>query len=420
MVRIMIFTILLIILGVILLPSCFAPIEADYNNPIATEHDSYDNGLTMTTTQVITHYFPFYINGSVTNPLPSDVIILGDMGDYDYLVNINGGRLPPDGGYNVRVGDDWNNHQLAMNTFYHPSVNLVTQFPFGDGIVPHYEVLNPHTHKKIASIFAPNQYQPYLDVHDLQFNPSGDRVIMTIYYPSDQNHIVRGNVTQLLDIVLIEMNWPELDTITFEWHGKDHLNPNLAYNDMVDGQPYSYAHVNSLEYSKDGTKMLVSARHTSQVFQIDMATGLIDWKLGGKDSDYLFPDDKGFKYQHSASYTHYGVLLYDNQAGPIGDKQSRIVEYELVEYAGIKEAVKRMEYVTGSYNSVQGSVTRLDDTMINETTVLGLGSCRNTDPNCPLLIVLDKAWRKIGEASMPYGITTHKSYRANPMPKIIP
>ena len=104
-----------------------------------------------------------------------------------------------------------------------------------------------------------------------------------------------------------------------------------------------YVHVNSMDYTlkEDGTvdKLLVSMRDQSAVYQFDMATGAIDWILGGKastlsgyeefTSDRLDDNGAGFKAltfgQHFARYANKKedgtvegnpvVSIFDNQTG---------------------------------------------------------------------------------------------------------
>jgi hypothetical protein len=65
--------------------------------------------------------------------------------------------------------------------------------------------------------------------------------------------------------------------------------------------PWDYAHTNAVEEGPDGD-LLMSARNTWTVYEIDRETGAINWRLGGKRSDFKVGAGAHFAWQHDARW----------------------------------------------------------------------------------------------------------------------
>ncbi|WP_166983800.1 arylsulfotransferase family protein [Paramicrobacterium fandaimingii] len=77
-------------------------------------------------------------------------------------------------------------------------------------------------------------------------------------------------------------------------------------------------HVNSVE--DDGDRLIISCRHTCAIYAITRATAKLQWRLGGKKSDFDVEKDAEFSWQHDARWHGDGKLsLFDN-AGVSGDE----------------------------------------------------------------------------------------------------
>jgi hypothetical protein len=51
----------------------------------------------------------------------------------------------------------------------------------------------------------------------------------------------------------------------------------------------------------DGNAM-ISARHTWAVYKIDLSSGEVRWRFGGKRSDFDLPASATFTWQHDAQF----------------------------------------------------------------------------------------------------------------------
>jgi len=124
---------------------------------------------------------------------------------------------------------------------------------------------------------------------------------------------IRDGVVQEVDIAT--------GKVVFEWHALDHVPVADSYQTFKEGdgtqkQPFDYFHLNSV--SDDGPDhLLVSARHTHTVYELDRSTGDITWQLGGRHSDFDFGPGAGFAWQHDARRQDDGTItVFDNEAAP--------------------------------------------------------------------------------------------------------
>jgi hypothetical protein len=107
--------------------------------------------------------------------------------------------------------------------------------------------------------------------------------------------------------------------VLFEWHSARHVSPAESYLPLGKKggrfkSPYDYFHINSVALDGNGN-LLVSARHTSTVYEIRKSDGKILWRLGGKKSDFTFEAGARFAWQHDARRQPDGTItLFDNAA----------------------------------------------------------------------------------------------------------
>ncbi|NGO69755.1 arylsulfotransferase family protein [Streptomyces boncukensis] len=171
-------------------------------------------------------------------------------------------------------------------------------------------VLLDTSYQEVASFAMKGGYST--DVHDFRISPDGKRVLLMSYDPvpydlSEHGGPKDGTVT---DAVIQEQDI-ETGEVTFEWSALDHI-PLTETQVSLDTPTVDYVHVNSLAYEDDGT-LLASARHSSTVYKIDKGSGKIEWRLGGKNSDFSVGSlADAFSFQHDAR------RLRDGPPGPGG------------------------------------------------------------------------------------------------------
>jgi hypothetical protein len=177
----------------------------------------------------------------------------------------------------------------------------------------------------------------------------------------------QGSVTRLVS--LFDLLDPAVDrtnasdtTEGFFWMGCDGEAPSE-----------DWTHANSIWVTDDGS-YIVSIRHLNQVIAIAPDLQTVLWRLGGPNSDFIFPDPSDqFYFQHSAKIMPNGnLLLFDNgnvRPEAEGGQYSRALELEL-DLANM-EARKVWEYrsTPDLYASCCSSVQRLE----NGNTVMVFG-----------------------------------------------
>jgi len=157
------------------------------------------------------------------------------------------------------------------------------------------------------------------DIHDFQLTPSGT-ALMTIYDKVPMNLASVGGPKNgyVLEGTVQEVSLAT-GKVLFEWHSAKHVSPAESYLPLgkkAGGfkSPYDYFHINSVALDTDGS-LIVSARHTSAVYDIRKSDGKIVWRLGGKKSDFTFGAGAKFAWQHDARRQTDGTLtLFDNAA----------------------------------------------------------------------------------------------------------
>ena len=155
------------------------------------------------------------------------------------------------------------------------------------------------------------------DIHEFSITPR-DTAWLTIFHRVDVHGApVLEGVVQELDIATRR--------VLFEWHSIRHvaLGESYAERPPKRSTPYDYFHVNSIDVEPDGN-LLVSARNTHAVYELDRRSGRILWRLGGKRSDFTFGRGARFAWQHDARRLPNGTIsLFDNEAAPEAGPQSR-------------------------------------------------------------------------------------------------
>lgn len=174
-----------------------------------------------------------------------------------------------------------------------------------------------------------------------------DTVLLMAYEPVrlDLSGVGGPRDGMVIDNVVQEIE-PETGAVLFEWHGVGQVA--LAETYLGDPEPddrYDYLHTNAIDVDDDG-HLLVSARHTCTVYRLDRRTGSVQWRLGGRESDFDLGEGAAFLKQHDVRRQPDGtVTILDNggECGHASRDHSRGIVLELDEEAMTAELVR--EYV---------------------------------------------------------------------------
>ena len=103
---------------------------------------------------------------------------------------------------------------------------------------------------------------------------------------------------QLIDSAIQEINIAT-GGVVWQWRASRHVPVSDSYAVKRGNGRYDFFHLNSIEQLPNGN-LLVSARHTWTVYEINKHTGAIVWQLGGKHSSFKFGPGAQFEWQHDA------------------------------------------------------------------------------------------------------------------------
>jgi hypothetical protein len=263
-------------------------------------------------------------------------------------------------------------------------------------------VILDQTYKPIRTISIANGFRP--DLHEFIITPRGTALFVS--YPivaADLSEFGSSRQGRLVDSVIQEVDIAT-GLVVFEWHSYGKISVRDSFSRPVPSPnvPWDYAHTNAVEEGPDGD-LLMSARNTWAVYEIDRETGAINWRLGGKHSDFKLGAGAHFAWQHDARWRSDGALtLFDNSAFPPVRKHSRALALKLDETAHTATLLSARKHPRGLLAATQGSVQELP----GGDAFVGWGSQRYLTEFSPAGGVLWDARLSVG----------YESYRAYRMP----
>ncbi len=184
-------------------------------------------------------------------------------------------------------------------------------FLFGHGN-GEYELVDQH-YNPVATIRAGNGLQA--DLHDMQITPQNTAIVLA-YAPVAADLTAFGGPSNgtVLDNVIQEVDIPT-GNVLFEWHSLDHigLDKSLVPPSPDPAFAWDYLHMNAIAVDNDGN-LLVSGRHSSNVYKVNRTTGALMWTLGrGGDFAPSFPVSGWFQCQHDVRRRPDGTIsVFDN------------------------------------------------------------------------------------------------------------
>lgn len=166
---------------------------------------------------------------------------------------------------------------------------------------------------KIGEVRPGDGYEA--DLHEFEITPRSTALVLA-YVPVDFG----GEVC--MDESVQEIDVPT-GLVLFEWDSLGQISSKESFAPHNKGQPFDLAHVNSLQMEPSGN-ILISARHTNAVYELNHQTAQINWRLGGNRSDFDLSNQSQFIGQHDARLQADGsITMYDN-GGPTGtERESR-------------------------------------------------------------------------------------------------
>lgn len=237
-----------------------------------------------------------------------------------------------------------------------PSGVLTYSSPFVD---PTRYVMNT-SFQVIDSFKCGNGYVD--DGHDFKILPNGDIILLADdYIKMDMSKIVPGGDTNatVTDCVIQELD-PNKDVI-FQWRAIDHFKITDGIQTNLTDSLVDPFHCNAITLDADGN-ILLSSRYLSEITKINIKTGDIMWRLGGKNNQFTFVNDPiRFSYQHDIRMLPNGDITLMDNGNLHSPPFSRAVEYKLDEVNKIATLVWQFRHSPDTYDAFMGNVQRLPD-----------------------------------------------------------
>jgi hypothetical protein len=193
----------------------------------------------------------------------------------------------------------------------------ILKLGFGQG---EDEIYNT-SYQPIAHVHAGNGYRA--DLHEFLLTPPGtawldafDPVELNLTSSGGSPHaVVNDSVVQEIDV--------KTGLVMWEWHALGHIPLRDSYSKMPHTTiNWDYVHVNSIDPGPDG--LLLSARNTWTIYDVNMHTGGFIWRIGGKYPGFKRGAGTFFYWQHDAAWEPGGLVsVFDNGSSPPEEKQSR-------------------------------------------------------------------------------------------------
>jgi Arylsulfotransferase (ASST) len=194
----------------------------------------------------------------------------------------------------------------------------VLQLGFGEG----EDVLYDGAYRRVAAIRAGNGLQT--DLHVLRLTPQGTAWIDAFEPVRANLSAVRGPANGVLNDSVIQQIDIATGLVMWEWHALGHIRAGESHTPPPPGSyPWDYVHVNSLDAGASGD-VLLSARNTWALYDVDVRTGAVRWRLGGRHSSFSLGPGARFYWQHDGEFQPHGLLsMFDNGSDPPEETQSR-------------------------------------------------------------------------------------------------
>jgi hypothetical protein len=194
----------------------------------------------------------------------------------------------------------------------------IIQAGFGQG----EDVIYDSSYRRVASVRAGNGYAA--DLHAIRLTPQGTAWIDAFAPVEEDLTAVHGASRAIVtDSVVQEIDIPT-GLVMWEWHALGHLPLAESQAPLATrSYPWDYAHINSIDPGPAGD-VLLSARSTWALYDVDIHSGGVRWRLGGNRSSFKLGPGTRFYWQHDARFQGGDTIsLFDNGSEPPKEKQSR-------------------------------------------------------------------------------------------------
>ncbi|HEX5225873.1 MAG TPA: arylsulfotransferase family protein [Solirubrobacteraceae bacterium] len=262
------------------------------------------------------------------------------------------------------------------------------------------DVIADANYRTVATVRAGNGLQA--DEHEFTITPQGTAYI-TAYSPVAQDLTPVGGAAHgiAIDCAVQEVDI-RTGLVMWEWHSLGHVGLDESHS-PAPGTPanaYDYFHLNSVDLDAHGD-LLLSARNTWALYDVDHHTGAIRWRLGGKRSSFTLGAGVAFAYQHDATWLGAGEIgLFDDEGAPPVAPPSRGEAIALDPAAHTATLARSLVRTAPVTTSSQGDLQALP----TGGWLVGFGGLPN-------FTEFDSAGAQVYDAQLPAGENSYRVYR---------
>jgi hypothetical protein len=208
----------------------------------------------------------------------------------------------------------------------------ILEVGFGQG----EDVIYNTSYQRLGAVRAGNGY--HADLHEFRLTPEGTAWI-DVFDPIEANLSPYHGLSQgqITDSVIQEID-VKTGLVMWEWHALGHIPISESHNPAPKGNyPWDYVHINSISPGGAGPDLqvgaagadqpgnvLLSSRNTWTLYDVDLRSGDVRWRLGGEHSSFRLGPGTRTYWQHDAEWQPGGLIsVFDNGSDPPKEKQSR-------------------------------------------------------------------------------------------------
>ncbi|MGD1058996.1 MAG: arylsulfotransferase family protein, partial [Solirubrobacteraceae bacterium] len=156
----------------------------------------------------------------------------------------------------------------------------ILEVGFGQG----EDVIYNTSYQKVATVRAGNGY--HADLHEFRLTPEGTAWI-DMFDPIEMNlSSFGGRSDGVINDSVIEEVDVKTGLVMWQWHALGHIPISESHNPAPKADyPWDYVHINSISPGTAG-EVLLSSRNTWTLYDVDIDSGGVRWRLGGSHSSF--------------------------------------------------------------------------------------------------------------------------------------
>ncbi|HEX4837586.1 MAG TPA: arylsulfotransferase family protein [Solirubrobacteraceae bacterium] len=263
------------------------------------------------------------------------------------------------------------------------------------------EVIADSSYRQILRMRAGNGL--LADLHDFHITAQ-NTALLTAFDPI---HCNLSSVGGPSDGAVTDSLFQEIDMKTHlvrrEWHPLDHVGLSQSYSKPASTStawPFDYFHLNSVYIRRAGS-ILISARDTSALYELNASTGQVLAQIGGKQGSEKLGAGATTAYQHDAEELPNGdITIFDNGGVPMVHAQSRAIVVTLDPTTKTETLVTQYEHPKRLRAGSQGNVQTLE----NGDVFIGWGAV-------PYFSEYTAAGALVFDAHLPAKTESYRGYR---------